>query len=65
MSKKKKELPVFALIEMPKWKGSVLRFMCRLMMIPGKPWVITVEGTDLVHDGKDYLNKKSKKKLNV
>ena len=65
MSKKKETLPVFALVEMPKWKGYVLRFMCRLMMIPGKPWVITVESTDLVHDGKNYSDKKSKKKLNV
>jgi hypothetical protein len=65
MTKKKQELPVFALIEMPRWKGSILRFMCKLMMIPGKPWVITVESTDLVHDGNNYSNSKSKKKLNV
>ena len=65
MAKKKAEFPVFTLVEMPQWKGSVLRFMCKLMMIPGKPWVITVENTDLVHNGKSYLDKKSKKKLNV
>jgi hypothetical protein len=65
MAKKKQELPVFAVVEMPHWKGSLLRFMCKIMMIPGKPWVITIENTDLVHDGKNYLDKKSKKKLNV
>ena len=59
MAKKKQELPVFALVEMPQWKGSVLRFMCKLMMIPGKPWVITVESTSLVHDGKKYLSSNS------
>jgi hypothetical protein len=65
MANKKTELPVFTLVEMSQWKGSVLRFMCKLMMIPGNPWVITVENTDLVHNEKSYLNKKSKKKLNV
>jgi len=42
MAKKKEEFPVFTLVEMPQWKGFVLRFMCKLMMIPGRPWVITV-----------------------
>ena len=54
MAKKKKDLPVLALITIPQWKNNILQFMCWFLRIPGEAMVITIEHTDLVYDGKKY-----------
>ena len=60
MAKKKKEdLPVLALVEMPQWKSDVLQVMLRLLHIPGRPVVIAVHDTELTSDGENYTDKKT------
>lgn len=51
MPKKKKNLPVFVLLTIPNWKSSILQLMLKLLFIKGKPYVITIQETDLVTDG--------------
>ena len=70
MTKKKKELPVFVVVDMPEWKTKVLDSMLRLMRIPGKAWVIGVEETGFTYDGDYYTDtttntKISRKVINV
>lgn len=52
MPKKKKDLPVFVVLTIPNWKSNILQFMLKLLLIKGKPYVITIQETDLVTDGK-------------
>jgi hypothetical protein len=70
MPKKKKELPVFVVVDMPEWKTKVLDSMLWLMRIPGKAWVIGVEETGFTYDGDYYTDtttntKISRKVINV
>lgn len=50
--KKKEQLPVFVIVEMPKWKNKVLQFVLKLLLVRGKPYVITIKETELVTDNK-------------
>ncbi len=63
MPKKKKELPVFVVVDMPNWKSRVLDSMLWLLRIPGKAWVIGVEGTGFTYDGEYYTDKKTNLKI--
>lgn len=63
MPKKKKELPVFVVVDMPNWKSRILDFMLILLRIPGKAWVIGVEGTGFTYDGEYYNDKKTGLKI--
>jgi hypothetical protein len=63
MPKKKKELPVFVVVDMPNWKSRVLDSMLWLLRIPGKAWVIGVEGTGFTYDGEYYEDKKTGLKI--
>jgi hypothetical protein len=63
MPKKKKELPVFVVVDMPNWKSRILDFMLILLRIPGKAWVIGVEGTGFTYDGEYYEDKKTGLKI--
>lgn len=63
MPKKKKELPVFVVVDMPNWKSRILDFMLVLLRIPGKAWVIGVEGTGFTYDGEYYNDKKTGLKI--
>jgi hypothetical protein len=63
MPKKKKELPVFVVVDMPNWKSKILDFMLVLLRIPGKAWVIGVEGTGFTYDGEYYNDKKTGLKI--
>ena len=63
MPKKKKELPVFVVVDMPKWKSRILDFMLVLLRIPGKAWVIGVEGTRFTYDGDYYTDEKTGLKI--
>lgn len=63
MAKKKKELPVFVVVDMPQWKNRILDFMLILLRVPGKAWVIGVEGTGFTYDGEYYEDKKTGLKI--
>jgi hypothetical protein len=63
MPKKKKELPVFVVVDMPNWKSRVLDFMLVLLRVPGKAWVIGVEGTGFTYDGNYYTDKETGLKM--
>jgi hypothetical protein len=63
MPKKKQELPVFVVVDMPEWKTKVLDSMLWLMRIPGKAWVIGVEETGFTYDGNYYTDDKTGLKI--
>jgi hypothetical protein len=63
MPKKKKDLPVFVVVDMPNWKSRILDFMLILLRIPGKAWVIGVEGTGFTYDGNYYTDKETGLKM--
>ena len=54
MAKKKKDLPVFVVVDMANWKSRVLDFMLKILRVPGKAWVIGVEDTGFNYDGTSY-----------
>lgn len=53
MAKKKKvDLPVFALVDMPKWKSKIIHFFVRILF-PGEAYfVVTIQKTALTSNGK-------------
>jgi len=59
MAKKKQELPVFVVMDMPTWKSNVLQAMLQLMRVPGDAWVIAIGGTGFTTDGDSYTDKRS------
>ena len=63
MPKKKQELPVFVVVDMPEWKTKVLTFALRLLRIKGQAWVIAVEGTGFTYDGDYYTDDKTGLKI--
>jgi hypothetical protein len=70
MPKKKQELPVFVVVDMPEWKTKILNVMLWLLRIKGNAWVIAVEGTGFTYDGDYYKDtttntKISRKVINV
>ena len=54
--KKKEEVPVYALVEMPQWKSDVLQYMLKVLNIPGRPVVIAVHDTEFTSDGENYTD---------
>jgi hypothetical protein len=54
--KKKEEVPVLALVEMPQWKSDVLQAALRILRIPGRPVVIAVHDTEFTSDGENYTD---------
>ena len=62
VAKKKKDLPVFTVIELPVWKGKILDFMLKVLRIPGKAWVIGVE-TGFTYDGDSYTDTTTNTKI--
>jgi hypothetical protein len=70
MPKKKQELPVFVVVDMPEWKTKILNVMLWFLRIKGQAWVIAVEGTGFTYDGDYYTDtttntKISRKVINV
>lgn len=53
MAKKKKvDLPVFALVDMPKWKSKIIHFFVRILF-PGEAYfVVTIQKTEMTSNGK-------------
>jgi hypothetical protein len=63
MPKKKQELPVFVVVDMPEWKTKILNAMLWILRIPGKAWVIGVEDTGFTYDGNYYTDDKTGLKI--
>ena len=63
MPKKKQELPVFVVVDMPEWKTKILNVMLWILRIPGKAWVIGVEDTGFTYDGNYYTDEKTGLKI--
>ena len=59
MAKKKKDLPVFVVIELPAWKSKVLDVMVKILRIPGQAWVIGVQDTGFNYNGDYYQDEKT------
>lgn len=52
MARKKKDLPVFAIVEMPKWKSKILDVIVGILF-PGELYfVLTLQETQMTTDGK-------------
>ena len=52
MAKKKKDLPVFAIVTMPKWKSKILDVIVGILF-PGELYfVLTIQDTYMTTDGK-------------
>ena len=53
MAKKKKvDLPVFTLVDMPKWKSKIIHFFVRILF-PGEAYfVVTIQKTGMTSNGK-------------
>ncbi len=59
MAKKKKDLPVFVVVELPKWKSTILDLMVKILRIPGQAWVIGVQDTGFNYNGDYYQDEKT------
>jgi hypothetical protein len=59
MAKKKKDLPVFVVVDMENWKSRILDFMLKILRVPGKAWVIGVEDTGFNYNGDYYQDEKT------
>lgn len=52
MAKKKKELPVLAIVEMPKWKAKIIDVVTSILFPGEKYFVLTIVETGMTSDGK-------------
>ena len=59
MAKKKKDLPVFVVVELAAWKSKVLDVMLKILRVPGQAWVIGVQDTGFSYDGEYYQDEKT------
>jgi hypothetical protein len=59
MAKKKKDLPVFVVVDMENWKSRILDFMLKILRVPGKAWVIGVQDTGFNYNGDYYQDEKT------
>jgi hypothetical protein len=50
--KKKEELPVFAIVDMPKWKAKIVDIVTSILFPGEKYFVLTIQGTGFTSDGK-------------
>ena len=53
MTKKKKDLPVFAIVDMPKWKTKIIDVVTSILFPGEKYFVITIHETHMTTDGKN------------
>lgn len=54
--KKKQKLPVFAVVEMPKWKAKILDVVTSILFPGEKYFVLTIQETDFMTDGRKYTD---------
>lgn len=54
--KRKAKLPVFRIVEMPKWKSKILDVVTGVLF-PGEAYfVLTIDQTDFKYDGEHYYD---------
>lgn len=54
--KKKVDLPVFAIVDMPKWKSKILDVVTGILFPGEKYFVLTIQETDFMTDGRKYTD---------
>lgn len=60
MPRKKKDLPVFTVVDMPNWKTKILDVITSILFPGQKYFVITLTDTGFTTDGKNkYTDKKT------
>lgn len=52
MPKKKVDLPVFAIVDMPKWKAKIVDIVTSILFPGEKYFVLTIQGTGFTSNGK-------------
>ena len=52
MAKKKQDLPVFAIVDMPKWKAKIIDVVTSILFPGEKYFVITIHETGMTSNGK-------------
>jgi hypothetical protein len=52
MAKKKQDLPVFAVVDMPKWKAKIIDVVTSILFPGEKYFVITMHETSMTTNGK-------------
>lgn len=52
MAKKKKDLPVFAIVDMPKWKAKIIDVVTSILFPGEQYFVLTIHTTHMTTDGK-------------
>lgn len=58
--KKKVELPVFTIVDMPKWKAKIVNVITRILFPGEKYFLITISQTGFTTDGKGkYTDEKT------
>ena len=50
--KKKADLPVFAIVDMPKWKAKIIDVVTSILFPGEKYFVLTINTTHMTTDGK-------------
>ena len=66
MPKKKKDLPVFAIVEMPKWKERIIDVVTAILFPGQKYFVLTITDTGFTSSGKrKYTDKKTGTKIDL
>ena len=50
--KKKQKLPVFAIVDMPKWKAKIIDVVTSILFPGEKYFVLTIHTTHMTTDGK-------------
>ena len=50
--KKKVDLPVFAIVDMPKWKANIIDVVTSILFPGEKYFVLTIHTTHMTTDGK-------------
>ena len=63
MARKKKNLPVFAIVDMPKWKAKIIDIVTSILFPGEKYFVITILETEFESDGKNYYDLGTGKKV--
>ena len=63
MARKKNKLPVFAIVDMPKWKAKILDVIVGILFPGEKYFVLTIQETEFESDGKSYYDMETGKQV--
>ena len=66
MPKKKQDLPVFAIVDMPKWKAKICDIVVGILFPGEKYFVLTITDTGFMSNGKgNYTDTKTGTKIDL